>query len=322
MKNKNSEAIIILCSQLCIGENIKPFTTSEWSKFAVNIMKKKLTPSDIINMNLGELKKIFPLEEAERINNLIGRSGSIVFEIGKLKERGIDIVTRADKEYPKILKNKLGKNCPPLFYYIGDLNLCNKKAVGIVGSRKIEEKEEKFTEKLVEKLINKDYIIVSGGAKGVDSISVEKTLELGGSAIEYISDSMISKIKKREIIEAIRNGKLLILSLARPDIKFTVQMAMARNKYIYLQSIGTVVIKSDFNKGGTWSGATTALKSGYCPVFCRKDVDIKGNEELIKKGAIPIDENWDCSIKDIKVEIKNKKEEKLKESKVQLGLFN
>ncbi len=296
MKNKNSDAIIILCSQLCKGENIKPFTDSEWSRFASNIMDKGLTPSDIVNMNLDELKLHFNDVEARRIYNLIGRSGSIVFELMKLKERGINIVTRADQDYPSFLKEKMGKKCPPLLYYIGDLKLCGNKTIGIVGSRSIGAPEENFTKKLVEKLVTHGYSIVSGGAKGVDSLSTNTAIALGGSAIEFVSDSMLTKIKKKEVIDALMNGRLLIISFAKPDLRFTVAMAMARNKYIYMQSEGTVVIKSDYNKGGTWSGATEALKKGYCPVFCRKDEKCSGNNELIRLGAIPIDEKWDCNL--------------------------
>ena len=33
-----------------------------------------------------------------------------------------------------------------------------------------------------------------------------------------------------------------------------------RNRYIYAQSSGTVIIRSDKGKGGTWAGATENLK--------------------------------------------------------------
>jgi predicted Rossmann fold nucleotide-binding protein DprA/Smf involved in DNA uptake len=60
-----------------------------------------------------------------------------------------------------------------------------------------------------------------------------------------------------------------------------------RNRYIYAQSSGTVVIRSDRGKGGTWAGATEDLKKRWCPVFCR-DYNYPGNKELIRLGAIPV----------------------------------
>ena len=69
-------------------------------------------------------------------------------------------------------------------------------------------------------------------------------------------------------------------------------MAMMRNRYIYAQSSGTVVVRSDLNKGGTWTGANENLKNGWCTMLCW-DHPYPGNQALIKKGAVPISEDWD-----------------------------
>lgn len=66
---------------------------------------------------------------------------------------------------------------------------------------------------------------------------------------------------------------------------------MMRNRYIYAQSAGTVVVRSDYKKGGTWSGAVDCIKHEICPLFCWNHAEYKGNTELIKLGAMPIDEN-------------------------------
>lgn len=43
--------------------------------------------------------------------------------------------------------------------------------------------------------------------------------------------------------------------------------AMGRNKVIYALSKATLVVASDEDSGGTWSGATEALKRGIAPVI-------------------------------------------------------
>ena len=186
-----------------------------------------------------------------------------------------------------------------------------------MGSRNINEDDEKFTENLVKKIIKKGYGIVSGGARGIDSVSSETALSNGGIVIEYLSDSLLSKIKKRNTIEALREKKLVLLSASKPDARFNVGMAMGRNKYIYSQSDFTVVIKAENKKGGSWSGAIEALKKEYCPVFCRNNLQSEGNIELISNGAISITENWNIELKENNV----KKTENVISSKKQLNLF-
>ena len=294
--NENSKAIIVLCSHLCMTNEMKPLEPAEWKILAGKLMELKITPEELINLEKEKIYELFKKDEAERLLKLIERSASIFFEISKLEQKGIKIVTRADKEYPIKLKNKLGASVPPLFYYIGDLQLLNNPCIGIVGSRKIEIQEQDQTKKIVINAIKKGYAIVSGGAKGIDSVSSEVAILNNGVVIEYISDSLLKKIKDPNIIKAIRNKKMVILSQVKPDFGFNTGFAMARNKYIYTQSEGTVVIKSDFNKGGTWSGATEAIKKYYTKVFVLENQKIKGNSELISKGAIPITEDFDFEL--------------------------
>ena len=66
------------------------------------------------------------------------------------------------------------------------------------------------------------------------------------------------------------------------------------------------------------------LKKGWCTEYCR-NIDNAGNQELIKMGAITIDEAWDGDIMKIdfdvtKVKTINQKTENY--DSVQLSLFD
>ena len=64
---------------------------------------------------------------------------------------------------------------------------------------------------------------------------------------------------------------------------------MGRNKLIYTQAALTVVVASDHGNGGTWAGATEALKKGYGKVVVwRGDGEGPGNKTLQKLGATPL----------------------------------
>ena len=71
---------------------------------------------------------------------------------------------------------------------------------------------------------------------------------------------------------------------------------MMLNRYIYAQSEATVVVKSDFSKGGTWNGATENLENQWALTLCRNHLSCPGNKALIEKGAIPVEDDWDGSI--------------------------
>ena len=318
--NKDSQAILILCSNLCVGECIEPLKPSEWKILAKTILEKNLTPGDLIDMDLLSLRTSLGCDElfAERLERLIGRSASLFFEISKYENIGISIITRADKDYPQKLKKKLGDSCPPYFYYAGDLSLLNKRAVGFVGSRHLNEEDIDFETRLVKEAVKLKNVIVSGGARGADSVSETIALNNRGCMIEFLSDSMLRKLQKSEIIKAIQKGKLLILSVPNPDAGFNVGNAMNRNKYIYAQSNAVIAVKS-INRGGTWNGVIESIKHGICPVYCWNNQSYRDNIELIKNGAIPIDEEWSIKMIGKKPERKDDNIEK-KEAKSGEGI--
>lgn len=317
--NQNSEVIFLLCSHLVKSTEYKPYEPAEWSRLAENLLKADLQPYNLSEMSYSELKDLnLSSMEINRIHHLMDRGGSLAFEMEKYESMGISVVTRADEGYPKMLKFRLGKSCPPLFYYAGNLKLAGQKSIGFVGSRNVDDNDVKFTEQIVSAVNTAGYSVVSGGARGVDTISADSSVNNGNQAVVFLADSMIKKIRQRQIITAVQDGQLLLFSVVRPDMNFTVPVAMMRNKYIYAQSVGTVVVRSDYNKGGTWSGATECIRSGTSPVLCWNNPEYKGNQELIKMGALPVNENWNGDISGFYT---HKEDNDDKDKSVQLKFF-
>ncbi len=292
--NANSMATAVFCSHLCVSEGVKPLEPKEWGMLAARLSELGLEPEVLMGFSIEDFKKELLLdgEQAERYMRLIDRSGSLGFEIEKYENMGIRIVARTDEDYPKRLKAVLKNGFPPLFYYAGELSLLEHPSVGYVGSRSVKACDMKFTADTVRKTVANGYFTVSGGAKGTDKTAETETLKLGGSVVEYLADSLLNRIKKPDTVSAIQDKRLLLLSVTKPDAGFNAGVAMMRNRYIYAQSSGTVVVKADYNKGGSWNGAVDNLKHHWSRTFCWDNEAYKGNIALIEKGAVPIDESW------------------------------
>lgn len=297
--NKDDDlAIIALCSQIGVVAEMKPLENKEWANVSEKLIKNKKSPKDLFDFSMDEFLSVLDIydeKEIQRYKTLLERSSSLAFELENLDKQGIKVVTRASSLYPRRLKKLLGQQSPPLFYYSGDLSLLNCKCIGFVGSRDVKDNDIKKLKSLVAKALSKGYGVVSGGAKGVDSIATEECLNSGGIAIEFLSESMIKKLKNHNISQFIREKRLLLLSAVKPDAGFNAGNAMQRNKYIYAQSVATFVIKANYNQGGTWNGALENLKKAWVKEYCLKNENCLGNNELIKRGAISIDENFDFS---------------------------
>ena len=288
----NSMSVILLCSYIGISKDdiTKPFSLGEWNKFLDKVIEMELDPSVILRKDLTILNELkYSSNEIERIKKLVSRGGAVAFEIDDLSNKGIDVITLFDADYPVLLKRKLKRKTPPILFYAGDINLAKKIGIAVVGSRDVDQAGMEFTRKLVARASEERLVVYSGGAKGVDSISEITAIENGSAVVSFIADALSAKIKKKEVLKNILQRKLLLISDVKPDVGFSAARAMNRNKYIYAAAYGAFVISSDYNKGGTWSGAVENILNEWTKVFVWNHKEYNGNLKLIEKGAVPFE---------------------------------
>ena len=184
------------------------------------------------------------------------------------------------------------KKAPLVLFSKGDLELYNQQSVAIVGSRNADSISLCFTENIAKKAVSKGKVVISGGAKGVDSKALTSALDNYGKTIIVIPQGITTFGKgMREMYQHIRDGRVLVVSQFHPNNPWSVPNAMIRNGIIYALAQETFVAQSD-SHGGTWSGATEALRN-HRKVYVRwpeKDED-NSNKLLAQKGAIPVDIN-------------------------------
>jgi predicted Rossmann fold nucleotide-binding protein DprA/Smf involved in DNA uptake len=138
--------------------------------------------------------------------------------------------------------------------------------------------------------VEHDLGVVSGGAKGVDRLAMQAALDAGGHAVGVLADSLTRTVRDAEIRRMIGDGRLCLCTPYKPTAGFSVPNAMGRNKLIYALSEATLVVAADLDKGGTWAGATEALKSSSAPVLVWTGQGAgPGNARLVELGAIPVD---------------------------------
>jgi predicted Rossmann fold nucleotide-binding protein DprA/Smf involved in DNA uptake len=248
-----SDVAKLLCSHLCKG-NYEPYSTKEFHNIVDFFAKLNVSLEELAELSKDELTQLISNEKTsndEKINrlwSLLQRGGSIIIDYGELEKYGIGIVTIFDEQYPKQILQKLGEKSPILLYYCGNLDICNEtKFIGVVGSRNSNSDDEKFVNEWVNELKG-SFGIVTGGARGVDSIASLAGIKNEMNVIEFLSSRMVDRIKIFEINEAIYNRKLLLLSETVPQARFDVGLAMSRNKYIYSISEKTIVVQSDYKK--------------------------------------------------------------------------
>lgn len=286
----DSQAILLLCSHIGLSSNsdYSSLTLKEWNPLAKRLQSISMRPGDLLGLTSEEIQNQLGinLEEAERYCHLLQRSGSLAIELERLASLGIHVLTRADQEYPARYRQRLKESAPAVLFSAGEKALLGQPGIAVVGSRHLDEAGKACAEFVGNSCGLSGLVLYSGGAKGVDTISMNAALTSRGTAVGILADSLEKSIRNPENRAAISRGDLCLITPYSPNAPFSVGTAMGRNKLIYTLADYAIVVASDVEKGGTWAGATEALKSKWLPIFVLNHPDMpEGNKMLIKKGA-------------------------------------
>lgn len=225
--------------------------------------------------------------DADKVEAAVSRIDDIDEAIARLAEKGISTLSEFDDDYPQRFLQVLGGKRPPLLFIAGNASLLNGRSIGIVGSRDVDEAGAVFAAEAARVAAEHGFIVVSGGAKGVDQVSMQSAFESGGESLGFLSDSLEKAV--RASADALEGGRVCLATAVAPSAGFSVANAMNRNKLIYAHSDATLVVSSALGTGGTWTGAEEALKHRYCQVIVRDGEGVpEGNSELIRRGGVPV----------------------------------
>ena len=97
--------------------------------------------------------------------------------------------------------------------------------------------------------------------------------------------------RRKELRGAVGEERLLLVSPFAPSAGFNVGNAMGRNKLIYALAAATLVVASDIDGGGTWAGATEALRRRFGAVAVWSGAGAgPGNAALVARGGLAVDD--------------------------------
>lgn len=177
--------------------------------------------------------------------------------------------------YPSRWRHSLGAFAPPALWQSG--NPFPTAWFGIVGSREIPSQCRKAAIDVAQAAVNAGYGLVSGGAVGADQIASQVAEALGAPLLTIYPRGNLPT-----------NDYGHHLCLAAPGEPFSAGLAMERNSLIYAASEATFVAHARFRTGGSWHGATDALRRGLTRVCVPSEVSEEGLLALSRLGATPL----------------------------------
>jgi DNA processing protein len=205
--------------------------------------------------------------------------------------------TRAAIRYTPSWPEKLrGSQRPsPVIYYQGDIGLLEAKSISIVGARKASDAGLSCAGTLAQDLSAREYTVVSGLAKGIDTVAMTCAIEAGGNVIGVVGTPLDTVYPKEnaELQRHVAKEHLLVSQVPiyryyHQDFKSKRFYFPERNELMAAISDATVVVEAS-DTSGTLIQARACLHQRR-PLFilkaCLRNPDIVWPQRFLKKENV------------------------------------
>ena len=264
-------------------------------------LKSDIKPRERIAVleKYGNAKNVYKATDMDGIHNLsdkafkalmdksLDEANNVKLKIGKM---GGYILTIEDEDYPPLLRNIYDP--PYVLYCMGERIAWEKLlTVTIVGTRLHDEYGRRVTEQLARELALSGATVVSGMARGIDSIAGITAIKCGGKTVAVLGSGIdvIYPPEHAELFEMIRrNG--VIMTEYPPGTRPLRENFPRRNRIMAGLSYGILVTQAP-EKSGALITASYAVENGRdlyaVPADIFNETSV-GSNRLIKQGAKPV----------------------------------
>lgn len=216
----------------------------------------------VFSMDVRRLKMSFGYSDltANRLYQYMKQFNS-TYIMKNLLRQSISAVTIFDKNYPPLLKNIYDP--PWVLYGQGDWTILNRdKMISVVGTRHPSKQGKQALEKVLTPLIDDNWIVISGLAKGIDTFAHELSIQHKSLTAAVLGSGLLQIYpqENRALAKKISEQGILLSEFA-PQVTPKRWHFPLRNRIISGLSRATLVAEAR-TKSGSLITADQALEQG------------------------------------------------------------
>jgi DNA processing protein len=252
-----------------------------------NLLEYFGSTQDIIKAGEDGLKRVPGIGQklACQISSL-KNSFNMEKELEKLDRHGVSVIAVSDSDYPENLKYIYA---PPFILFVkGKIIAEDALSVSVVGTRKPTSYGRMAAEKLSEDIARRGITIVSGLARGIDTVAHKSVLASKGRTIAVLGSGIdvCYPPENKRLLEQIAEQGAVVSEFPLSTVPDKRNFPL-RNRIISGLSLGTVVIEAP-EKSGALITAEMALEQGREVFAVPGNIfseNSRGTHYLLKQGA-------------------------------------
>jgi DNA processing protein len=252
---------------------------------------------------IATIDKINYYKKINKINFALCETQEVKKELDEMRKINASFLFCDDEHYPKLLKKIT--DFPFCLRCIGNPNTLKEgKLIAIVGTREPDNKSARVTKKITQKLANNNFIVVSGFAKGVDTIVHENSFQTGTIAVIGAGLNQIYPKTNQVLFENIVANNGLIVS-EFPVNQVALPINFPRRNRIIAGLVKNIIISQAKLKSGTLITARLANeynRNVYSIPGDLEDANYFGNNYLVANNNAILIESLETLVEQINAE--------------------
>ena len=184
----------------------------------------------------------------------------------ELEENGINLLCASDEDFPHIGLSLRASEKPYIFAYRGDISLLKEidRNVAVVGVLNPSEKVISRERKVVRRLAQKGFVIVSGLARGCDTVAHRECLACGGRTVAILPTTLSGVYPKENAALAeqiVESGGLVITEyVTEPNTRQGAIGRFIARDGLQAMFVNRIILIASYLKGEGDSGSRHAME--------------------------------------------------------------
>lgn len=233
----------------------------------------------------------------QRLTGLLDATRAFAFEIERLGESGITLLSALDERFPVLLRDRMQYGCPPHLFAAGATDALLHRRLAIVTDA-INDAIEPIVRQAVAGAVVASWATVVGAAgqsehgrgPAIDSVVLDESGACGSTPIVVAADGINRAARSPDVRKLVQQQALCLVSPFVPDTAASGATSRARDAVVQAMADRTLVVACADGTGPTWATALASVEREPASVLSFTGPGSQpGNAALVGMGAVDID---------------------------------
>lgn len=225
----------------------------------------------------------------DRLRALLDATRAFAFEVERLEEAGIHLISALDDRFPPMLRDRMAHGCPPHIFAAGGVASAQQPTLSIVAEATAPAAMHDVGRRAVAAAVVAGWAVATPDSAAEGDIAatvLDEAVACEAALMAFTAAGINRTAREPRLRKLVQAGAVCLLSPFEPDAPQSGAATRARDAMLHAVATLTLVIACDDGTGPVWAAAFEAVQREPGAVIVVGDPSAPaGNRALAELGA-------------------------------------